>query len=194
MLLSLGVGEDSWESPDCKKIQPVHPKRNQSWILIGRTDAEAPILWPPAAKNQLIGKDPDAGKDWRQEEKGMIEYEMVGWHHWLNVHESEQCPEDSEKQESLACCSLQFSSVAQSCPTLCDRRNCSTPGFPFHHKLLRVSQTHVHQVSDVIQPSYPLSSPSPPAFSPSQHQGLFQWISSSHQVAKVLKLQHQFMY
>ena len=78
------VLEKTLESPlDCKEIQPVHPNRNQSWIFIGRTDAEAktPILWPPDAKNGLICKDPDAGKDWRQEEKGMIEDEMVGWCH-----------------------------------------------------------------------------------------------------------------
>ena len=80
------------ESPlDCKEIQPVHPKGNQSWIFIGKTDAEAetPILWPPGAKNWLIWKHPDAGKDWSQEEKGMTEDEMVGWHHWLNGHEFE---------------------------------------------------------------------------------------------------------
>ena len=78
------------ESPlDCKEIQPVHPKGDQSRVFIGRTEAEAeaPILWPPHAKNWLIGKDPDAGKDWRQEEKGLTEDEMVGWHHWLNGHE-----------------------------------------------------------------------------------------------------------
>ena len=76
---------------DCKEIQPVHPKRNQSWIFIGRTDAEAetPILWPPDEKNWLIWKDPDVGKDWRQKKKGTTEDEMVGWHHWLNGHESE---------------------------------------------------------------------------------------------------------
>ena len=76
---------------DWKEIQPVHPKGNQSWIFIGRTDAEAeiPILWPPDVKNWLIGKDPDAGKDWRWEEKGTTEDEMVGWHHWLNGHEFE---------------------------------------------------------------------------------------------------------
>ena len=80
------------ESPlDCKEIQPVNPKVNQSWIFIERTDAEAetPILWPPDVKNWLIWKDPDAGKDRTQEEKGMTEDEMVGWHHQLNVHESE---------------------------------------------------------------------------------------------------------
>ena len=80
------------ESPlDCKEIQPVLPKGHQSWIFIERYDAEAetPILWPPDAKNWLTGKDPDAGKDWRQEEKAMTEDEMVGWHHWLNGHEFE---------------------------------------------------------------------------------------------------------
>jgi len=76
------------ESPlDCKEIQPVHPEGNQPWIFIGETDAEAPILWPPDAKSQLIGKDPDSGKDWRQEEKGTTEDEMVGWHHQLDGHE-----------------------------------------------------------------------------------------------------------
>ena len=86
-----------------------------------------------------------------------------------------------------------FSSVTQSCPALCDPMDHSTPGFPIHHQLLELAQTHVHWVSDAIQPSHPLSSPSPPAFNLSQHQSLFQWISSSHQVAKVLEfqLQHQ---
>ena len=72
-------------------------------MFIGRTDAEAPVLWPPDAKSQLTGKDPDDGKDWRQEEKGMTEDEMVGWHHWLDGHEFEQTPGDSERQGSLAC-------------------------------------------------------------------------------------------
>ena len=84
------VLEKTLESPlDSKEIQPVNPKGNQSWLFIGRTDveAEAPILWPPDVKNCLIGKDPDAGKDWRQEEKGMTEDEMFGWHHRLNGHE-----------------------------------------------------------------------------------------------------------
>ena len=134
------VLERTLESPlDCKKITPVSPKGNQSWIYIGSIDAEAPILWPPDAKNWLIGKDPDAGKDWRQEEKGMTEDEMVG--------------------------SLTPRACSNSCPS---------------------SQWS-------IQPSHPLPSPSPPAINLSQHQGLFQWVSSSHQVAKVLefKLQHQ---
>ena len=87
----------------------------------------------------------------------------------------------------------QFSSVAQSCPTLCDPMNHSTPDLPVHHQLLEFTQTYVHWVGDAIQPSHPLSSPSPPSLNLSQHQGLFKWVSSSHQVAKVLEfqLQHQ---
>jgi len=84
-----------------------------------------------------------------------------------------------------------FSSVAQSCPTLCDPMNRNTPGLPVHHKLPEFTQTHVHRVSDAIQPSHPLASPSPPALNPSQHQSLFQWVSSSHEVAKVLEFQLQ---
>ena len=89
--------------------------------------------------------------------------------------------------------SVQFSSVTQLCPTLCDPLDCSMPGFPVHHELLELTQTHVRWLGDAIQPSRPLSSPSPPAFNHSQHQGLFKWVSSSHQVAKVLEfqLQHQ---
>jgi len=85
--------------------------------------------------------------------------------------------------------SVQFSSVAQSCPTLCDPMNHSTPGLPVHHQLLEYTQTHVHRVSDAIQPSHPLSYPSPLAFNLSQHQGLFKWVSSLHQMAKVLEFQ-----
>ena len=102
------VLEKTLVSPlDGKEIKPVNPKGNQSWIFIGRTDAEAetPILWPPDAKSQLIGKDPDAGKDWTQEEKRMTEDEMVGWHHQLNGHEFEQAPGVGDGQGSLACCS-----------------------------------------------------------------------------------------
>ena len=89
--------------------------------------------------------------------------------------------------------SFQFSSVAKSCPTLCDPMNRSTPGLPVHHQLPEFTQTYVHRVSDAIQPSHPLSSPSPPVLNPSQHQGLFQRVNSSHEVAKVLgfQLQHQ---
>ena len=86
---------------------------------------------------------------------------------------------------------VQFSSVTQSCPTLCDPMNCSTPSLPVHHQLPEFTQTHDHRVCDAIQPSHPLSSPSPPAPSPSQHQSLFQWVNSSQEVAKVLEFQLQ---
>ena len=100
--------EVTLDSPlDCKEIKPVNPKANQSWLFIGRTDAEAetPILWPPDAKNWLIWKDPDAGKDWRQEEKGMLEDEMVRRHHWFDGHEFEEAPGVGDGQGSLVCCS-----------------------------------------------------------------------------------------
>ena len=102
------VLEKTLESPLDSKIKPVNPKENQSWIFIRRTDAEAeaPILWPPASKSWRIGKDPHAGKDWGQEENGVAEDEMFEWHHQLNGPELEQTPADSERQESLACCSL----------------------------------------------------------------------------------------
>ena len=103
----LCVWEDSWESLDCKEIKPVNLKGNQPWIFIGRTDAEAEasILGPPDVKNWLIGKDPDAGQDCRQEEKGMTEDEMVGWYYWLNGHNFEQAPGGGDGQGNLACCS-----------------------------------------------------------------------------------------
>ena len=100
------VLEKILESPlDSKKIQSVHPKGNQSWIFIGRTDAEAEslIFWPPDAKNWLIWKDPDVGEDWRWEEKGMTEDGMVGWHHRLNGYEFEQTPAVCDGQQGLAC-------------------------------------------------------------------------------------------
>ena len=102
ILLHWCIGEDSWE-----EFQPFNPKGNQSWIFTGRTDAdaEAPILGLPDAKNWLIGKDLDAGQDWRHEEKGMSEDEMVGWHHWLNGHEFEQAFGVGDGQGGLVCCS-----------------------------------------------------------------------------------------
>ena len=106
MLLNCGVVEESWEFLDCKEIKPVNPQGNQSWIFIGRTDVEAEtsILWPSDVKNQLIGKDPDAGKDWRQEEMGMTKDEMVGWHHQLNRWVWATLGA-GDGQRSLACCS-----------------------------------------------------------------------------------------
>ena len=102
------VLEKILESPlDSKEVQLVHPKGNQSWVFIGRTDVEAetPILWPPDVKSWIIWKHPDVGKDWRQEEQGMTEDEMVEWHHQLNEHEFEKSPGIGEGQGSLACCS-----------------------------------------------------------------------------------------
>ena len=102
------VLEKSLESPvSASRSKLVHPKGDQSWIFIGRNDSEAedPILWPPDMKNSLTGEDPDAGKGWRQEEKGMTEDEMLGWHHWLDEHEFEQAPGVGDGQGSLVCCS-----------------------------------------------------------------------------------------
>ena len=103
------VLEKTLESPlDFKELKLVNPKESQSWIFIGRTDAEAeaPVLWPPDAKSWVIGKDPEAGKDWGQDKKGISKDEMVGWYHWLNEDEFEQTPGDSERQGSLECCNL----------------------------------------------------------------------------------------
>ena len=102
------VLEKTLESPlDCKEIKPFNPEGNQSWLFFGRTDAEAEtlILWSPDAKNWLIWKDPDAGEDWRQEERGTTEDKMVGWHHQLDGHEFEQALGIGDEQGSLACCS-----------------------------------------------------------------------------------------
>ena len=106
MLLNCEARKDSWESTGLQWDQISHPKENQLWIFIGRTDAEteAPILWPPDAKSWLTGKDSDAGKDWRQREKRATEDEVVGWHHWLNGYGIEQTLGDTERQGSLACC------------------------------------------------------------------------------------------
>ena len=101
------VLEKTLESPlDCKEIHPVHPKGDKSWVFIGRTDVEAeiPILWPPDVKSWLIWKDPDAGKDWGQEEKGMTEDEMAGWHHRLDGHGFGWTPGVGDEQGGLACC------------------------------------------------------------------------------------------
>ena len=101
------VLEKTLESPlDCKEIQPVHPKGDQSWVFTGRTDAKAetPVLWPPHAKSWLIGKDSDAGRDWGQEEKGTTEDEVAGWHHGLDGHEFEWTPGVGDGQGGLVCC------------------------------------------------------------------------------------------
>ena len=109
MLLSCGVGEDSWESLGLQEIQPVHPKGDQSCVFIGRTDAEVepPILWPPHVKSWLIEKDPDAGRDWGQEEKGTTEDEMAGWRYWLDGLESQWTPAVGGGQGGLRFMGLQ---------------------------------------------------------------------------------------
>ena len=106
MLLNCGVGEGSWESLGLQEDPPVHSEGDQSWDFFGRNDtkAETPILWPPHAKSWLIGKDSDAGRDWGQEEKGMTEDEMGGWHHWLDGRESEWIPGTGDGQGGLVCC------------------------------------------------------------------------------------------
>ena len=126
MLWNCGVGEDSWESLDSKEIKPVNPKGNQSWIFIGRTDAdaEAPILWPPDGKSSLIREDPDAEKNWRQEEKGTTEDEMVGMHHQLSGHEFEQLWEMVKDRETW--CAV-VHGVAKSWTWLSDCNNLETP-------------------------------------------------------------------
>ena len=159
-------------------------------MFIGRIDVEAepPILWPPHVKSWLIGKDPDAGKDWGQEEKGTTEDEMAGWHHRLDGHEFEWTPRVGFRQGGLACCSSWGHKESDTTEWLnWTELNHSMPGLSVHHQLLEFTQTHVHQVCDAIQPSHPLSSPSPPAPNPSQHQGLFQWDNSLHEVARVLE-------
>ena len=105
-VLNCGVGEDSWESLDCKEIQPVRSKGDQSWVFIGRTDVEpeTPVFWPPDVKSWLIGKDPVARRVWGQEEKGTTEDEMAGWHYWLDARESEWTPGAGDGQGGLACC------------------------------------------------------------------------------------------
>ena len=133
--------------------------------------------------------------------KGWVMFHPVDkYEYWSTIH---SISDNSEKlfwkgrggrwDLNMGFCSVQLSSVAQSCLTLCDPVNCNTPGLPVQHQLPEFTQTHIHLVSDAIQPSHPLSSPSPPAHNPCQHQSLFPWLDSSHKVAKVLEfqLQHQ---
>ena len=133
MLLNCCVGEDSWESLGVQE-NPTSPKGNQTWIFFGRTDTEAetPVLWPPDVKNWLLRTDPDTGKDWRQEEKGTTEDEMIGWHHWLNGH------------------AVAAAKSPQLCLTLSDPMDCSTPSFPVHHQLKHMSIESVMSSNHLI--------------------------------------------
>ena len=164
MLSSCGTGEDSWES--------LGQQGDQTKSILKKINPEYSLegLMLKLTLQYLAWRSP-----WTEEPGGLYSMGLQRVRHdWAtNIH--------------------QFSSVTQSCLTLWDPMDYSTPGFPVHHQLPELIQTHVHWVSDAIQPSHPLSSPSPPAFNLSQHQGLFKWVSSSHQVAKVLEfqLQHQ---
>ena len=139
------VLEKTLESPlDCKEVQPVHPKGDQSWMFTGRTDVEAetPVLWPPDAKSWLIGKDPDAGKDWGQEEKGTTEDEMVGWHHRLNGHGF------GDGQECLACCGSRGHKESTRLSNWTELKEYITSGK--HSKLLRTMLFHKFKTTNIF--------------------------------------------
>ena len=177
--------EKALESPlDYKEIQPVNPKENQPWIFTGRTDAvaETPILWPPDVKKRAwCWKRLKAGGEGDNREWDGLMSSPTRWT-WVWAS-SNSWWWTGKSAAAAAAKSLQL------CPTLCDPMDCNTPGFPAHHQLLELAQTHVHRVGDAIQPSHPLSSFCPPACKLFQNQSLFQWVSSSHQVANVLKFQ-----
>ena len=158
---------------DCKEIQPVHPKGNQSWIFIGRTDAEPEALkfghqmWKTESLEKTLMLDKNEGR----RRRGLQRMR------WL---------------DGITDSMDMFSSVAQSCLTLWDPMDCSMPGFPVHHQLLELTQTHVHWVCEGIQPSNPLLSPSPPTFNLFQHEGLFKWVREFEiQWVLEFQLQHQ---
>ena len=153
---------------------------HQCHIFVGPSSGELPGLSP-----RLLWRKDASGKSLSVQTRQVLCSHLLHW--------SDFRIEETEIQwKERSCYRSQFSSVAQLCPPLCNPMDWSTPGFPVQHQLPELVQTHIHWVGDAIQPSHPLSSPSPPAFNLSQHQGLFQWVSSSHQVAKVLELQHQF--
>ena len=140
------VLEKILESPlDCKEIQPVHPKGDQSWVFICRTDVEAetPIFWPPGAKNWLIWKDPDVGKDWRQEEKGTTEDEMVAWHHWLNGPEFGWTLGVGDGQGGLACCNSELD--------VTERLNWTELNWKLSDELMRIYYTFVSIFVSVLE-------------------------------------------
>ena len=144
------VLEKTLESPlDCKEIQPVHSEGDQPWDFFGRNDtkAETPVLWPPHEKSWLIVKDPDAGRDWGQEEKGMTEDEIFGWHHWPDGHKFEQTPGDGEGQGSLACCSPWGHKESD----VTEQLNWTDLKELIYWKISFLS--HTHNLADNVQPS-----------------------------------------
>ena len=167
VLKSTVVLEKTLESPlDCKEIQPVHPKGDQSWVFTERTDAKAetPILWPPDGKNWLVGKDPDAGKDWGQDEKGTTEDEMAGWHHWLDGHEFEWTLGVGDGQGGLVgCCH----GITKSQSQLSDWTEIAGR---------ELSSTHQQKIGLKIHWAWP---------HPSEQDPIFPSVSLSHQEASI---------
>ena len=152
MLLNCGIGKDSENLLDSKEIKPVNPKGNRPWIFLGRThaEAEAPI-WAPDVKNWFTGKDPKAGKDLREEEKGMTEDEMVGWHHQLNGHGFEQAPGNGERQGSLLCCSPWGLKESNTTERLNNRHHTTlTTCWPWSSKALAHSASSLSVLCEVV--------------------------------------------
>ena len=197
------------ESEKSKWSHSVRPKKGEKGLLHEDDSGETAVQSPPTLRDRegytvctLALSLRKLFFPWTLHIPSIFLYPFSsGWLHVLTESKAEdftklrnmakQCARDllNCACPNNTCTSVQFSSVAQSCPTLRDPMNCSTPGLPVHHHLLEFTQTHVHRVSDATQPSHPLSSPSPPALNPSQHQTLFQWVNSSHEVAKVLEFQ-----
>ena len=186
MLSNCGV-EKTLESPlYSKEIKPVSDKGNQPWIFIERTDAkvEAPVLWPPDVKNWLTGKNPDAGKDWKQKEKGATEDEMIGWHHRLHGHEFEQTPGSSEGQGCQSCCTpLDYKESDTTEQLNSNSKSPWTCSNSFELELLVMLSDHLTFYSSLLL--------LPSVFT--SIRVFFQFVGSRHQVAKVLdfQLQHQ---
>ena len=153
MLLNCGVGEDSWESLGQQEVQPVHSKGDQSWVFFGRNDvkAETPVLWPPHAKSWLIGKASDGGWDWGQEEKGMTEDELAGWHHWLDGRESDLTPGVGEWQGGLACCDSWDRKESDTTERLIWTEGYSSSGCIMKHEILYLLKQHIQKLSTKIQ-------------------------------------------
>ena len=186
------VLEKTLESPlDSKDIQPVHSEGDHPGISLEgmmlklKLQYFGHLMWRVDSLEKTLMLGGIGGRRRRG-------WQRMRWLHGITDTMDIKKPWEIVKDRELVCCSpqnctVQFSSVAQSCPTLCDPMNCSMAGFPVHHQLLEFTQTHVHWIGDAIQSCHLLSSPSPPALNPSQHQSLFQWVNFLHEVAKVLE-------